>query len=42
MTKKDVENFIEIMKEIKEDWTPEEVLEEYGGLSLSDIIRPRF
>ena len=30
MTKKDIEHFIEIMKEICEDWTPEEVEEEYG------------
>ena len=30
MTKKDIDNFIQIMKEICEDWTPEEVEEEYG------------
>ena len=30
MTKEDINNFIEIMKEICEDWTPEAVEEEYG------------
>lgn len=30
MTKKDIDHFIEIMKAIQEDWTPEEVEEKYG------------
>lgn len=30
MTKKDIDHFIEIMKAIREDWTPEEVEEKYG------------
>ena len=30
MTREDISNFIEIMKSIREDWTPERVEEEYG------------
>lgn len=30
MTRKEVSQFIEIMKAIREDWTPERVEEEYG------------
>ena len=30
MTKKEINDFIQIMKEIREDWTPERVEEEYG------------
>ena len=30
MTKEEINNFILIMKEICEDWTPERVEEEYG------------
>lgn len=30
MTKQDIDHFIEIMKAIQEDWTPEEVEEKYG------------
>ena len=30
MTKEEIKDFIHIMKEIREDWTPEEVEEEYG------------
>ena len=30
MTRKEVSQFIEIMKAIREDWTPEQVEEEYG------------
>lgn len=41
MTKKEVQQFIEIMKEIKEDWTPEEVEEEYGDLTLREALDKR-
>lgn len=30
MTRKEVSQFIEIMKAIREDWTPEQVEEQYG------------
>ena len=30
MTRADIDAFIQIMKEIREDWTPEEVEEKYG------------
>lgn len=30
MTKSEIDHFIEIMKAIREDWTPEEVEEKYG------------
>lgn len=30
MTKEEINDFIRIMKEIREDWTPEEVEEKYG------------
>lgn len=41
MTKKDIDHFIEVMKAINEDWTPEEVEEEYGGLTLREAIDKR-
>ena len=41
MTKEEVQHFIEIMKEIREDWTPEEVEEEYGGLTLREALDKR-
>ena len=41
MTKEDIDAFIRIMKEIREDWTPEEVEEEYGGLTLREAIDKR-
>lgn len=30
MTRKEISHFIEIMKAIREDWTPEQVEEQYG------------
>lgn len=33
MKKEDIDAFILIMKEIREDWTPERVEEEYGDCS---------
>lgn len=33
MKKEDIDAFIKIMKEIREDWTPERVEEEYGDCS---------
>lgn len=30
MTKEDIAKYIEIMREIREDWTPETVEEQYG------------
>ena len=30
MTRKEISQFIEIMKAIREDWTPEQVEEQYG------------
>lgn len=33
MKKEDIHAFIQIMKEIQEDWTPEEVEEKYGECS---------
>ena len=43
MTKEDIGNFIKIMKEIREDWTPEAVEEEYGDCAtLKEAIDKRF
>ena len=41
MTKEDINSFIRIMKEIREDWTPEEVEEEYGDLTLREAVDKR-
>jgi len=41
MTRKDIDIFIKAMKAIEEDWTPEEVEEEYGGLTLREAIDER-
>ena len=41
MTRKDIDIFIKAMKAIEEDWTPEEVEEEYGGLTLREAIEKR-
>lgn len=42
MTKKEVSQFIEIMKAIREDWTPEQVEEEYGDCAtLREAIDKR-
>ena len=42
MTKKEIEQFIQIMKEVCEDWTPEEVEEKYGDCrTLKEAIDRR-
>lgn len=41
MTKQEIEQFIEIMKEVCEDWTPEEVQEKYGDLTLKEAVYQR-
>lgn len=42
MKKEDIDSFIRIMKEIKEDWTPERVEEEYGDCdTLKEAIDKR-
>jgi len=41
MTKKEIDQFIAIMKEVCEDWTPEEVEETYGGLTLREALDRR-
>ncbi len=41
MKKEDVEAFIEIMKEICEDWTAEQVEEAYGDLTLREALDKR-
>lgn len=42
MTRKEVSQFIEIMKAIREDWTPEKVEEEYGDCAtLREAIDKR-
>ena len=41
MTREEVSHFIEIMKAIREDWTPEEVEEEYRDLTLREAIDKR-
>ena len=41
MTKEEISKFIKAMKAIQEDWTPEEVEEEYGDLTLLEAIDKR-
>ena len=41
MTKTEIDMFISIMKEIYEDWTPEEVQEKYGDLTLEEAVHKR-
>ena len=42
MTKKEISQFIEIMKAIREDWTPEQVEEKYGDCAtLREAIDKR-
>lgn len=42
MKKEDIDTFIRIMKEIQEDWTPEEVEAKYGECStLQEAIDQR-
>jgi len=42
MKKEDIDAFIQIMKEIREDWTPEEVEEIYGSCAtLKEAIDQR-
>ena len=42
MTKKDIDHFIEIMKVIQEDWTPEQVEEKNGDCAtLREAIDKR-
>ena len=41
MRKEDIDDFIKIMKEIREDWTPEQVEEAYGTLTLREALDKR-
>ena len=42
MTKKEINQFIEVMKAIREDWTPEQVEEKYGDCAtLREAIDKR-
>lgn len=41
MTKNEIDAFIKIMKEIHEDWTPEQVEEAYGNLTLKEALDKR-
>lgn len=41
MTKEEINEFIRIMKEIQEDWTPEEVEGEYKDLTLREALEKR-
>lgn len=42
MTKEDIAKFIEIMREIREDWTPEAVEEQYGDCAtLKEALHKR-
>ena len=41
MTKKEIDQFIEIMKEVCEEWTPEQVEERYGDLTLRQALDKR-
>ena len=41
MTNEEVQHFIMIMKEIREDWTAEQVMEEYGDLNLREALNKR-
>jgi len=42
MTRQEISHFIEIMKAIREDWTPEQVEEQYGDCAtLREAIDKR-
>lgn len=41
MRKEDIDAFIRIMKEIREDWTPEDVEETYGDATLREALNMR-
>lgn len=41
MKKEDIDAFIKIMKEIREDWTPEQVEKAYGNLTLKEALDKR-
>ena len=42
MTRKEISQFIEVMKAIREDWTPEQVEEKYGDCAtLREAIDKR-
>lgn len=41
MRKEDIDDFIKIMKEIKEDWTPEQVEETFGDVTLREALNIR-
>ncbi len=41
MTKKEIDAFIEIMKTINEDWTPERVEATYGDCTLKEALDKR-
>jgi len=41
MNQKDVQNFIEVMKAIGEEWTPEDVQEKYGDLTIEEALAAR-
>ena len=38
MTKQDIEHFIQIMKTVHEDWTPEQVEKTFGSVSLREAL----
>lgn len=41
MNQRDVELFIEVMKSIGDDWSPEQVMEKYGHLTLREAVEAR-
>jgi hypothetical protein len=41
MKKEDVDIFIKAMKEIQEDWTPEQVEETFGDVTLKEAVEMR-
>lgn len=41
MTKAEIETFIEIMSNIGDEWTPEQVRDVYGDSTLEDAIAER-
>lgn len=41
MKKEDIDAFIRIMKEVQIDFTPEEVEEAYGNLTLREAVTKR-
>ena len=41
MTKEDIDAFIRIMKEVQINYTPEEVEEAYGDLTLKEAVAKR-